>query len=401
MGGQLFKNITRRYSKNEYDTLKIEIISELKNIWNTEFYICDSYRNKKSFGDMDIQVLNNNTLDNIKYKLQTYFNTENVNCNGNVYSFVYKEFQIDLILHTNENYEFAKFWFSYDPCSNLIGKICHKLGLKYGFQGLVYPYRGFSGSVVTDILISQDSRKIFDFLGFDYDRYLKGFETLNDIFDYVVNSKYFDYTNYNAENMNHTDRKRNRKRATFQEFLKYLEDNGITKTYDWKPRIEYLVDVDKFFPECKFTEQIETLNEKNRKAKIVSEKFNGKMIMDWTAESGTKIGNIIAEFQKYVDNYVMVGNFKSWVYESDIEDIELSFKRWYKYKYCNVEPITHEEHNIVENLNMTEYERIEFSMRESTFHMNDEQAKVVIDQFIEHYPSLLTVHDIDWYYKYC
>jgi len=37
----------------------------------------------------------------------------------------------------------------------------------------------------------------------------------------------------------------------------------------------------------------------------------------------------------------------------------------------------------------------------STFHMNDEEAKPVIDKYLEMYPQLLNIHDKEWYYKYC
>ena len=37
----------------------------------------------------------------------------------------------------------------------------------------------------------------------------------------------------------------------------------------------------------------------------------------------------------------------------------------------------------------------------SVFHMNDEQAKEVIDRYLLTYPELLEVHDRDWFYKYC
>lgn len=37
----------------------------------------------------------------------------------------------------------------------------------------------------------------------------------------------------------------------------------------------------------------------------------------------------------------------------------------------------------------------------SVFHMNDEEAKPVIDKYLEMYPELLEIHDMEWYYKNC
>lgn len=47
------------------------------------------------------------------------------------------------------------------------------------------------------------------------------------------------------------------------------------------------------------------------------------------------------------------------------------------------------------------FEEIMENIACSTFHMNDEEAKVVIDKYLKMYPELLEVHDLEWYYKYC
>ena len=40
-------------------------------------------------------------------------------------------------------------------------------------------------------------------------------------------------------------------------------------------------------------------------------------------------------------------------------------------------------------------------LRELTVSMNDDEAKIVVDEFIKKHPELLELHDIEWYYKYC
>jgi hypothetical protein len=46
-------------------------------------------------------------------------------------------------------------------------------------------------------------------------------------------------------------------------------------------------------------------------------------------------------------------------------------------------------------------EEIIENIRCATFHMNDEEAKPVIDGFLEKYPELLEYHNLGWYYTYC
>jgi hypothetical protein len=40
-------------------------------------------------------------------------------------------------------------------------------------------------------------------------------------------------------------------------------------------------------------------------------------------------------------------------------------------------------------------------IRCATFHMNDEEAIPVIDEYLVEYPELLKYHDKEWYYKNC
>jgi hypothetical protein len=50
---------------------------------------------------------------------------------------------------------------------------------------------------------------------------------------------------------------------------------------------------------------------------------------------------------------------------------------------------------------MENLETIIDDIRTATFHMSDEEAKPIIDGFLEDFPSLLEAHDREWYYKYC
>ena len=48
-----------------------------------------------------------------------------------------------------------------------------------------------------------------------------------------------------------------------------------------------------------------------------------------------------------------------------------------------------------------EYDEIIRELCCATFHMDDEQAKPVVDKFIKNHPELLEFHDREWYYKNC
>lgn len=261
-----------------------------------------SYRTKETFGDMDIVVCNNG-IARIGTLLASSF-AGKVHSNGMTHSFIYNELQVDLILVTPDIFEFAKQWFSYDPLSNLIGKIAHKFGLKYGFQGLVYPYRTTYGTEFGNITVSTDNRKIFEFLGFDYDVFLAGFDTKQEIFDYVANNKYFDPQNFLIENLNSIDRKRNKKRATYQEFLAYINAQVMAgrkwnQTFD-ENKEKYLPYINEAFPEAGIYDEIKKYKGLEARRIAVYQKFNGNIINVKYGIGGIELGKFITGFKSFV-----------------------------------------------------------------------------------------------------
>ena len=70
-----------------------------------------------------------------------------------------------------------------------------------------------------NILISTDTRKVFDFFDYDYDKFQNGFDEIEEIFDFIISSKYFSYDVYQYENLNRIDRKRNKRRKSYNKFF--------------------------------------------------------------------------------------------------------------------------------------------------------------------------------------
>ena len=208
-------------------------------------------------------------------------------------------FQIDFIPIRESNWEIAQTYYSYDPLGNIMGKTYHKFNLSYGWEGMYYKFRNFNGRNSSNILISKDPRKIFDFGGYNYDRYLLGFENLEEIFAFVIDCKYFDSNIFQMENLKHIDRKRNRKRKSYHVFLNYLKENGIATQFTFnRDKSLYIPMINEFFPEADLITKLDLLKEKNDINKALSEKFNGNIIMTWTNLSGKELGNAIRKFKQ-------------------------------------------------------------------------------------------------------
>ena len=165
----------------------------METILDTEVSVLESFGNKQDFGDMDVLIYAKENLPNIRETLEEHFSPGEIHKNGSVYSFDYKELQIDLIVTAPEIWEMSKTFFRYGDMGNLLGKMYHKFNLKYGFNGLRMVVRDMDDTKkLGEIIVSRDGEKIFEFMGLSWERYLEGFEEESDVFDYIIGSRFFD-----------------------------------------------------------------------------------------------------------------------------------------------------------------------------------------------------------------
>lgn len=304
MGGNALNFETERKTTEQFNKIFSEIEPILIEL-GIEYFLTKCYRNKETHGDMDILIKNENlNKDGLLKIIIDKFNPQSIAPNDKTISFDYDNFQIDFILINENTWEFAKDWYSFDCYGNCTGKLAHRFGLKYGPNGLIFPFRGSNETMIKDILISTDSKKTFEFFGYNYDKFKLGFDELEEIFDYIITSKYFNYNIFKYENLNRIDRKRNRRRKSYNQFLKYIDDNNIIKEYVFDDKDSYINYINNYFPESNLIKQIEELKEKDRINNIIKEKFNGRLIMSIYPElKGKELGYYIEEFKKSIKNF--------------------------------------------------------------------------------------------------
>lgn len=291
MGGRLFKETNIRLQASEYE----QIIAEVKRL--PDCYIAPSYRNKQSHGDVDVITSSRSYLQYVENK--TIVNSYR---NGSVNSFAIDAscwglkqkgtVQLDFIEVEPEYLETAVFYFSYNDLNNLVGKIARQFNMRLGFKGLYYNYE--KQGLRKQFLLSRNPQQIYDFLGCDWNRFNQGFDELEDIFQFVINSTYFSTTYFLLENLNHKHRKRDRVRSTYHYFLKYLKlhesksgtsipiisDSDIKETFDLSQIAEY-----------------ETYLEKMRELRS---HFNGYTVLEYLPEiDPTTISAFISFAQVY------------------------------------------------------------------------------------------------------
>lgn len=332
MGGHALESIgiqTRRQSRPEIDIIYKEI-GEIFSPLCSRFQESIYYRRKDSFGDLDILISTDVraelfTVHEKVRELVKSGQSKGYSVNSTVISFEWRDLQVDLIWFPIENFPTAVFYYSYNDLHNLIGKIADWVGLTFGEWGLK-TRKITEGEKVFNFVLEKDPRKIYEALGYDYDKYLAGFDSIDEIFNFVLTSPRFDYRAFLPENMDYRNRTRNKKRPLYQQFLKFLEDF---------PKIESSIPkytLDDIFEKWKDTGVKLAYLEFHRDIlndKIVRDKFSGYRIQTLTGlPMGKAIGEIIVSFKTHMVQHTPY--FQRWVIETPISEIEEKFLSWYK-----------------------------------------------------------------------
>ena len=328
MGGNLFK--AGRISKEKYFDILYALQPILDKHFGYRYRIPQAYRNKADYGDVDILVdaaviLNNPTW---KEDIAHDLNVTQVKNVRNVYSMLYQNFQVDIFLVKTKELDSCFNFMSYNILGNLLGRIYHKFNLRYGEGGLFYVLRGFNNHISKEVIVSGDMRTILAFVGLSYDRWQAGFDNVEEVFEYVIQSKYFCSNSYDLKYFN--VQKRATERPDFNKFLDYINDNNIVKNYPFDKNKEvYLPMIDDFF-HTNLQEKYDEHVKRQEKLKIISEKFNGKVIMDLIPNiDGKELGAFIKD---YKDGFYE-GKFEYYMLKLTQEEINediLEFKKEWK-----------------------------------------------------------------------
>lgn len=254
-----------RLTKEQYN----EVLSILAIILPYKTAAIPSYRSKDSFGDCDL--LTTATDEAFEKSLSKDFALLGKKKNGGVTSYALKygnfpPFQFDLIKAKEESFKFNYNYLSYNDLGNLIGRVAAAFGFKFAHDGLYilawYSHKGEERSVgrvkedgKTNDHAEYKMEKLFisnfdqalEFLGFDSLRFAQGFDTVDDILNFVASSKYFCKDFFLFENRNHDQRKRDVKRPTYTRALEYFDTLVETKSRDEVTKA-FKADVAKKYP---------------------------------------------------------------------------------------------------------------------------------------------------------
>ena len=306
MGGNALKqHETRRYSKSEYLLIEDRIRSDFIHLFGREPLFIPYYHNKNDFGDMDIVFPSNEMPNNWKDILIDFYQLTNEMfvSNGGVFSFAVDHFQIDLIFaKTQKDAEMAVKYFGWGDLGNLIGRLYHKLGVKYGHNGISLVVRlDKNQHVMDEILLSRDMEEILSIIGLSYEEYQKGFDDLEDIFQFVAKSKFFDPDIYLFHNRNHKAVIRDKKRSTYNGFLEWIKREKPPTNFSFEEKTEkggysirepfYSEIIVPRFPWIE--ERVAKMIQRYQLTQKIREVYNSTVIGEITGLQGKELGKFI------------------------------------------------------------------------------------------------------------
>jgi hypothetical protein len=304
MGGKLFN--LGRISRDRY--LEIEVLMREyldRKIGAAAYRIPRYYSTKPDFGDMDIIIRLDNptTWQTLRQEFVTDLGVTETKSGGGVFSTVYQGLQVDYFTAAPEFFESTYNYLSFNDLGNLLGKICRRFNLKYGEEGLAYVFRRQDGNYKKDLTISTDFAEICRLLELDYGQWQQGFDELADVFDWVIASPYFSVRPYIDQST--SLEKKVKERTTIQKFLAYLEEQQITKEYQYlENRDDYVPWIAEQFPAADLLARIAVEKQLDERSIAVRAKFNGNRIMELIPNlSGKTLGAFIVKLKEQIPDF--------------------------------------------------------------------------------------------------
>lgn len=279
---------------------------------NTRITAVPAYRTKPTFGDLDF-LLESQWFGGKEPPVEVFANAVGPGLpiivrNGGVNSVgvlisdqdAIGILQVDLISAPSDRYDWTLSYLSWNDVGNLIGRIGRMGDMKFGHDGLYYTVRTGDQDVsrfFEDVLISTDWNEAVEFLGFNAARWAQGFDTIEEIHEFIRAGRYTSTEAFFARNQR--DRYRDEKRPVYGSFVQGLVDNPITDRnvpatagqarYDW---------VTSAFPGA--AAKIDASVERARLRKEIKDRFNSYLVMRLTGRQGPELGALMVLVKKRI-----------------------------------------------------------------------------------------------------
>lgn len=313
MGGNALKKcFTRRYSKKEYEDICERVLEILKK-YGVTAYIPRTFPGKESFGDLDVVYTPKDdkpqSLLDPKVIAKEFNSCEYV-VNGNVVSYEFEEFQVDLIKSTETIFENHCYYLDYNDLGGILGQITYQYRIKYGHKGLILTvhYKNDPTLPMGPIILTHEPREFYKFMGMDFSVLERGFQTEEEFFHFLTTCRFFKKEFFRDVNYNHGHRTRAKKRPLYGRFLDYLGDLG-----DERAEVDVIAVQEETLRYFGKFEEYERIKERYEIKQAVKSKFNGEIVGRVTGRERQALGDFMKAFKDTYSN--------DWIYEHTAEEV--------------------------------------------------------------------------------
>lgn len=315
---------SQRLTLEEFERVKSEVHAILDELGIRHLDV-QFIREKKDFGDIDIIViddrdpetiaLNNNSpmkivLDNIhKFGI-----TDELFINNNPFASILYEskYQVDFITVKPEEAAYTQAYLSHNDLGNLLGRQIKRFNVTHGMDGLWYDHYMNDRAHRTRFLLSRDPYEILRILGLDVEKFKNGFDTYEEMFDYVQSSKYFNPEIFKFENLNNRNRVRDKKRKVYNQFLQYI-NYDVTNDLVYNPVDDYPW----------ITARCEEYTAEWHRRAAIRAAVPGPVVMARTGLQGKELGSLIGHIREtYQDALIGIAE------DALNEVIDTSYAAW-------------------------------------------------------------------------
>ena len=296
MGGSLYG--LGRLPRAEYLTVEARLRADLDRTLGPHYRIPRYYGSKADFGDVDVVVSEaaiTTTWGDLRAALIADLGLVRFQSTGAMFSTVYQDFQVDYSVRPARYFESTCAFLDFNDLGHLLGKIVRRMNLKYGERGLQYVFRRADGNYTRDIDVCLDIQRICAHLSLDFAHWEAGFETLEEMYAWLIASPWFSVEPYR-------DRRRTTRawqRPTIRRFLEWLDEEGIDQRVDYPPREDCLPRIIAAFPEAGLPEIFAEEAALEHRSIAVKERFSGRRVMLLIPGlSGPQLGAFIKTFRE-------------------------------------------------------------------------------------------------------
>lgn len=327
MGGNALNTPTKRIDKQEYLQVSQLLVGDFQQFGRVQ--PLHTYRNKQSFGDIDLVLERNPVMVSGKPQFEhqdliefvSRYNNRDIFCNHSMVSFDYRNnqqegIQVDLILASTEDFGATHSFMSYNDLGIIIKQLASHMHMSFGQQGLIYHLKDNNNDIAS-ICVSKDIREILVTLGYDPAPFFAGFDDVVDIYHYGASSVYFDHQRTLNDTPNSKMRQTIKKRHIYQGFLDYVAQQPFKQSQSLSK-----TDIrDKLFEQYpQFFERHQRALEQHKQTQHFRTLYNGHLITQWTGLSNNNLGQFMTHMkERHGDDYMRMitsqPNIKSYVQE--------------------------------------------------------------------------------------